>query len=517
MENIMSSILLVLVGLIVGIIVMFIFNFIRKNTATNKADKILEKARIEGEKIKKDYIAEAKNEANELKIKTDEEIKEKKSEIKESENRLNTREENIERRDQNLQKRENLLDEKEKNILDKQKDIQEQEANVEKIKEEQLKLLESISGYSKEKAKEEVMKKVEESMTLEIAAYIKEKEAEAKLEVDKKSVNMLVESMQKYASDVVEEQTVTVVNLPNDDMKGRIIGREGRNIRTIESVTGVDLIIDDTPEAIVLSSFDPLRREIARITIESLIKDGRIHPARIEELYDKTCKDMKKKIIEYGQNALFELGITKMDPELIELIGRLQFRTSYGQNALKHSMEVAQLAGIMAGEIGENPMLAKRAGLLHDIGKSIDHEIEGSHVEIGANLAKKYKENEVVVNAIESHHGDTEAKNIISELIAIADTLSASRPGARNDSLENYVQRLHDLENIANDQKGVDTAFAMQAGRELRVIVKPEEINDLESHKVARDIKNRIEEELQYPGTIKVTVIRETRAIEEAK
>ena len=487
MGNIMSSILLVLVGLIVGIIVMFIFNLIRKNTATNKADKILEKARIEGEKIKKDYIAEAKNEANELKIKTDEEIKEKKSEIKESENRLNTREENIERRDQNLQKRENSLDEKEKKLLDKQKDIQEQEANVEKIREEQLKLLESISGYSKEKAKEEVMKKVEDSMTLEIAAYIKEKEAEAKLEVDKKSVNMLVESMQMYASDVVEEQTVTVVNLPNDDMKGRIIGREGINIRTIESVTGVDLIIDDTPEAIVLSSFDPLRREIARITIETLIKDGRIHPARIEELYDKTCKDMKKKIIEYGQNAL------------------------------KHSMEVAQLAGIMAGEIGENPMLAKRAGLLHDIGKSIDHEIEGSHVEIGANLAKKYKENEVVINAIESHHGDTEAKNIISELIAIADTLSASRPGARNDSLENYVQRLHDLENIANDQKGVDTAFAMQAGRELRVIVKPEEINDLESHKVARDIKNRIEEELQYPGTIKVTVIRETRAIEEAK
>jgi len=517
MENVMSSMLLVLVGLIVGIIAMFIFNLIRKNSATDKADKILENARIEGEKIKKDYIAEAKNEANELRIKNDEEIKEKKAEIKESENRLNTREENIERRDQNLQKRENLLDEKEKNILDKQKDIQEQEANVEKLKEEQLKLLESISGYSKEKARELVMKKVEDSMTLEIAAYIKEKEAEAKLEVDKKSKNMLVESMQKYASDVVEEQTVTVVNLPSDDMKGRIIGREGRNIRTIESVTGVDLIIDDTPEAIVLSSFDPLRREIARITIETLIKDGRIHPARIEEIYDKTCKDMKEKIIEYGQNALFELGITKVEPELIELIGKLQFRTSYGQNALRHSIEVAQLSGIMAGELGENEMLAKRAGLLHDIGKAIDHEIEGSHVEIGANIAKKYKENEVVINAIESHHGDSESKYLISELVAIADTLSATRPGARNDSLENYVQRLHDLENIANDQKGVDTAFAMQAGRELRVIVKPEEINDLESHKVARDIKNRIEEELQYPGTIKVTVIRETRAIEEAK
>ena len=517
MINIISSILLVLVGLIVGIIVMFIVNLIRKNSATDKVDKILENARIDGERIKKDYILEAKEEANELKIKNDEEIKEKKLEIKELENRLITREENIDRRDSNLQKRENLLDEKEKNILDKQKDIQEQEANVEKIKEEQLRLLEEISGYNKEKARELVMKKVEDSMTLEIASYIKEKEAEAKLEVDKKSKNMLVESMQKYASDVVEEQTITVVDLPNDEMKGRIIGREGRNIRTIEAVTGVDLIIDDTPEAIVLSSFDPLRREIARITIETLIKDGRIHPARIEEIYDKTCKEMKEKIIEYGQNALFELGLTKVEPELIELIGKLQFRTSYGQNALKHSIEVGQLAGIMAGELGENQILAKRAGLLHDIGKSIDHEIEGSHVEIGSNIAKKYKENEIVINAIESHHGDSEAKSIISELVAIADTLSATRPGARNDSLENYVQRLHDLENIANDQKGVDTAFAMQAGRELRVIVKPEEINDLESHKVARDIKNRIEEELQYPGTIKVTVIRETRAIEEAK
>ena len=517
MPNVISSILLVLLGLIVGIIGMFIFNLIRKNSATDKADKILENARMEGERIKKDYISEAKEETNSLKIQADNEIKEKKAELKESENRLLTREENIDRRDENLQKRENSLDEKEKNLLNKQKDIQEQEANVEKIKEEQLEMLEKISGYSKDKARELVMKNVEESMSKEISAYIKEKEAEAKLEVDKKSKNMLVESMQKYASDVVEEQTVTVVDLPSDDMKGRIIGREGRNIRTIESVTGVDLIIDDTPEAIVLSSFDPLRREIARITIETLIKDGRIHPARIEEIYDKTCKEMKEKIIEYGQNALFELGITKVDPELIELIGKLQFRTSYGQNALKHSIEVANLAGIMAGELGENEMLAKRAGLLHDIGKAIDHEIEGSHVEIGVSIAKKYKENDVVVNAIESHHGDTDATSVIAELVAIADTLSATRPGARNDSLENYIQRLTDLENIANEQTGVDTAFAMQAGRELRVIVKPEEVDDALSHKVARDIKNRIEEELQYPGTIKVTVIRETRAIEEAK
>lgn len=517
MDNILISILLVVVGLIVGIIVMFIINLIRRSNATSKAEQILIDAHKEGEKIKKDYISDAKKQSDEIKSKVEEELKEKKSEIKESENRLITREENIDRRDQNLQKRENLLDEKERSILDKQKDIQEQEANVEKIKKEQLEMLEKISGYSKDKAKEMIMKKIEESMTLEIASYIKEKEAEAKLEVDKKSKNMLVECMQKYASDVVEEQTVTVLDLPNDDMKGRIIGREGRNIRTIEAVTGVDLIIDDTPEAIVLSSFDPLRREIARITIETLIKDGRIHPARIEELYDKTCKDMKEKITEYGQNALFELGITKMEPELIELIGKLHFRTSYGQNALKHSLEVAQLTGIMAGELGENENIAKRAGLLHDIGKSIDHEIEGSHVEIGANIARKYKESDIVINAIESHHGDTESTSIISELVAIADALSASRPGARNDSLENYVQRLRDLENIANTQVGVESSFAMQAGRELRVIVKPEEISDVESHKIARDIKNKIEEQLQYPGTIKVTVIRETRVIEEAK
>ena len=361
------------------------------------------------------------------------------------------------------------------------------------------------------------MKKVEDMMSLEGAAYIKDAEAEAKLEVDKRAKSLLVSSMQKYASDVANDQTVTVVTLPNDEMKGRIIGREGRNIRTIEAVTGVDLIIDDTPEAIVLSSFDPFRREIARVTIESLIKDGRIHPTRIEELYEKNSMDMKSKLIEYGNEALFELGITKMDPELVELIGKLHFRTSYGQNALQHSIEVAQLSGILAAELGENIVAAKRAGLLHDIGKAIDHEVEGSHVELGSNLAKKYKENEIVINAIESHHGDRDATSVISILVAIADTLSASRPGARNDSLENYIKRLQDLENIANEMPGVDKTYAMQAGRELRVIVKPEEVDDLESHKIARDIKTKIENEMQYPGTIKVTVIRETRATEEAK
>lgn len=517
MNNISLSILLVLIGLFVGIIIMFVINYFKGNLASKKAELVIEKAKKEADKIKRDYLLEAKEEAHKLKVETEKQIKEKKNEVKEAEERLLVREGNMDRRDQTLQNREQMLEEKENSIINKQKDIQEEQNKVEEIKKEQIELLESIAGYSKNHARELVLKKVEEMMNLEIAAYIKDREAEAKLEADKKAKSMLVGSMQRYAGDVANEQTITVVDLPNDEMKGRIIGREGRNIRTIEAVTGVDLIIDDTPEAIVLSSFDPLRREIARITIEGLIKDGRIHPSRIEELYDKTTKEMNSKILEQGQAALFELGITKMDPELVTLVGKLYFRTSYGQNALKHSIEVAELSGLLAGEIGENVNLAKRAGLLHDIGKSIDHEVEGSHVELGADLARKYKENEIVINAIESHHGDTEATSFIAEIVAIADTLSASRPGARNDSLENYIKRLQDLENIATDMDGVEKTFAVQAGRELRVIVKPEEIDDITSHKVARDIKNKIEEEMQYPGTIKVTVIRETRVTEEAK
>ena len=517
MGNVLVPVLLLIVGLFVGAIIAFVIMTLKKKNEEHKASSIIEKAKKEAEKAKRDALLEAKEETYKLKLETDKEIKEKKSELKENEERLLQRENSIDRRDGLLQNREQMLDEKENGIIQKQKDIQKLEEKAENVIKEQIEKLEKISGFSKKQAKEEIMKQVEISMSAEISAYIKEKEAEAKLEVDKKAKNLLVESMQKYASDVTNEQTVSVVSLPNDDMKGRIIGREGRNIRTIEAVTGVDLIIDDTPEAIVLSSFDPLRREIAKQTIEALIKDGRIHPSRIEELYDKTCKELNVKIREYGEEAMFELGITKLDPELVTILGKLNFRTSYGQNALQHSKEVAHLAGIMAAEIGENVALAKRAGLLHDIGKAIDFEVEGSHVEIGADLARKYGEDSVVINAIESHHGDKNPNSIISVLVAVADALSAARPGARNDSLENYVKRLEQLESIAMDFDGVEKAYAMQAGRELRVVVEPEKIDDVGSYKTARDIKDRIEKEMQYPGTVKVTVIRETRATEEAK
>ena len=450
-------------------------------------------------------------------MEADKEVKERKREAVEAEDRLLQRENNIDRRDLALQNREAALEERENNLLEKQEKIQEAKEEMEELKRKELEELEKISKYTKEQARDAVMKIVEEKMSKEIAAYIKEREAEAKLEVDEKSKEILVSAMQKYSADITSEQTVTVITLPNDEMKGRLIGREGRNIRTIESVTGVDLIIDDTPEAIVISSFDPLRREIARLTLETLIKDGRIHPARIEELYAKTCSDVRTAIKEYGKNALYELGLSKMDPELVEIVGKLHFRSSYGQNALKHSMEVANLAGLLASELGENVALAKRAGLLHDIGKAIDFEMEGSHVKIGADLAKKYGEDKVVINSIESHHGDTNPTSIISSIVAIADAVSASRPGARNDSSENYVQRLEQLEEIGNQINGVDKAFAVQAGRELRVMVKPEEIDDLTAHQIAREIKEKIESELKYPGTIKVTVIRETRAQEEAK
>ena len=517
MNSYVFSILLVMLGLLMGLFIAFVINSIRVSVASKKVASLMASAKKEIEKMKRDVALEQKEEAHRLKMDLDKEIKEKKAEIKEQEERILQRESSMDKRDELYQKREQTLDQREENLNEKLNDIQQEKSKVEEIKKEQLDLLEKISGFSKEKAKDLVMKQVKENMSKEISEYIREQENEAKLAADKTAREIIVTSMQKYAADIASDQTVTVVELPNEEMKGRIIGREGRNIRTIEAITGVDLIIDDTPEAVVLSSFDPLRREIARVTLETLIKDGRIHPTRIEELYDKVCKDMKQKIIEYGNDATFELGLTKFDPELIEIIGKLHFRTSYGQNALQHSIEVANLAGLLAAEVGENVSLAKRAGLLHDIGKAIDFEAEGSHVEIGEKIAKKYDEDEVVINAIASHHGDTPATSIISSLVAIADTISASRPGARNDSLENYVKRLQQLEEIANSFDGVEKSFAMQAGRDLRVIVKPEDMDELTSIKVARDIKDRIENEMQYPGTIRITVIRETRAIEEAR
>ena len=517
MSDTVFSILLFVLGLVVGVIALIIINKIKNKAKEKNAESIIDKAKKEADKIKRDSLFETKEEIHKLKLDADKEVKERKSEAKEAEERVIQREKNLDKRDESLQAREKGLDEREKNLLKKQDEIQETKDKMEEIKREQLEELERISGFTKEQAKAEVMKKVEEKMSKEIASYIKERENEAKLDVDAKAKNLLVGCMQKYAADVTNEQTISVISLPNDDMKGRIIGREGRNVRTIESVTGVDLIIDDTPEAIVISSFDPLRREIARLTLEGLIKDGRIHPARIEELYDKMCNEVNQKIKEYGKEAVYELGLSRMDPELIETIGKLNFRTSYGQNVLKHSKEVAYISGLLAGELGENVNLAKRAGLLHDIGKAIDFEMEGSHVDIGVDLAKKYNEGKVVINAIESHHGDVPATSVIASIVNIADTISASRPGARNDSSENYFQRLEKIEEIGNNVKGVDKAYAIQAGRELRVIVKPEEVDDLMSYQIARNIKDQIEADVQYTGTIKVTVIRETRATEEAK
>jgi len=511
------SILLVALGLLVGFVVAFVINNLRVTKASKKAEGLINGAKKEIEKLKRDAAIEQKEEAHKMKMDLDKEIREKKEELKEAESRLLQREASIDKRDELYQKREATLDEREEKLSEKQEEIQIEKSKVDEIRKEQLDLLQKISGFSKEKAREMVMSQVRENMSGEIAEYIKEAEDEAKLTADRTARELIVSSMQKYAADIAGDQTVTVVDLPTEEMKGRIIGREGRNIRTIEAITGVDLIIDDTPEAVVLSSFDPLRREIARITLESLIKDGRIHPTRIEELYDKVCKDMKQKIMDYGQEATFELGLTKFDPALIETIGKLHFRTSYGQNALQHSIEVAQLSGLLAGELGENVALAKRAGLLHDIGKAIDHEIEGSHVDIGVELAKKYNEDPIVVNAIASHHGDVNATSIISSIVAIADALSASRPGARNDSLENYIKRLSQLEEVGNNIEGVDKTFAVQAGRELRVVVKPEEIDDLGAHRIAREVKEKIEATMKYPGTIKITVVRETRAQEEAK
>lgn len=517
MEHILPSILTLLLGIAAGVGITFIIGYLRGNTLAKKANKMIEDAKKEAEKQKRDRILELKEEGYKLKQETEKEVKEKKEELKATEERLLQRENNLDKRDEMLQKREFSLEEKENHLLENQRALQAKSEKMDEMLKDEMERLEKIAHFSKEKAHDLIMQRTEEEMASEIASYMKEKEHEAKLNAAEQAKNLIVESMQRYSEDVATEQTVSTIDLPNDEMKGRLIGREGRNIRTIEAVTGVDLIIDDTPEAIVISSFDPLRREIAKITIETLIKDGRIHPSRIEEVYDKVCKDMNNKITELGNEACYELGITKVDPELVYLIGKLHFRTSYGQNALKHSKEVGELCGLMASELNLNVMLAKRAGLLHDIGKSIDYEMEGSHVSIGVDIAKKYHEDEVVINAIASHHGDCEATSMISVLVAIADTLSAARPGARNDSLDNYIKRLEQLEEIGNSFEGVEKTYAMQAGREVRVMVKPEEVDDVKSYKIAREMKERVEAEMQYPGTVKIIVIRESRAQEEAK
>ena len=517
MELNLLSIIFLILGLFVGAVIVIVTYMIRKkNLATKAADMISDAVR-KAEEAKKNSLAEIKAESLRVREETDKEIKERKQELKELEDRLDKRETNLDKREELLQVRSNNLDKKDDDILDKQKKLQDKEEKIDEILKKQMEKLEEISKLKRDKAHDLIMKKVEEDMSLEIADYIKEEEQKAKLNAHEVAKGIIVSAMQRYSADVTNEQTVSTIALPSDDMKGRLIGREGRNIKTIEAVTGVDLIIDDTPEAIVISSFDPLRREIAKITIETLIKDGRIHPTRIEEVYTKICNDINTKITDLGNSAIYDLSLGKVDAELINIIGRLNYRTSYGQNALQHSMEVAYLCGLMAAELGENVILARRAGLLHDIGKAIDYEVEGSHVELGVMLAKKYHEDEVVINAIASHHGDTEPKSIIAILVQIADTLSAARPGARNDSIENYVKRLEQLEAIGNSFEGVEKTYAMQAGREVRVMVKPEEIDDAKAKIIARNMKEKIEAEMQYPGTVKITVIRETRASEEAK
>ena len=478
--------------------------------AEEAARRIVEEAKKQAEALKKESLLEAKEEIHRLRSEFERETRERRNEIQRIERRLQQKEES-------LDKRAEVLEQKEENLNNMQKEIQSMREEVEDLYKREISELERIAQLSQDQAREILLSNVEKELTHEIAVKIREYENRLKEEVDKKARDIMSLAIQKFAADHVAESTVSVVELPNDEMKGRIIGREGRNIRTLETLTGIDLIIDDTPEAVILSGFDPIRREIARIALEKLILDGRIHPARIEEMVEKARKEIENQIREAGEQAIFEAGVHGIHPELVRLLGKLKYRTSYGQNVLKHSIEVAHLAGIMAAELGADQKLAKRAGLLHDIGKAVDHEMEGSHTQIGAELAKRYRESTDVVHAIMAHHGDIEPNTVEAILVQAADAISAARPGARRETLEAYIKRLEKLEEIANSFAGVEKSFAIQAGREIRIIVKPDKVSDDQALLMAREIVKRIEKELEYPGQIKVNVIRETRAIEYAK
>ena len=505
------------VGLIVGALVIILVPYFKNKRDENKAGKIIREAEIKAEHIIKNAQLDGKQIIEDLKTEAEKEIKERKSELAAQENKLFQREQSIDRRDAALISKENSLDEKNEVLNRRLKDVEKKEATLQEKIDSIISELEKVAQMSTQEAKDELFKRVESKVSREIAVYIKNKEEEAKEIASDKARDLLAQAMSKYAQETTIEKTVSVVALPNDEMKGRIIGREGRNIRTLETLLGVDLIIDDTPEVITISSFNPIRREIARMSLEMLIKDGRIQPGRIEEIVEKCKQEIEESIHKTGQDVAFKLGLPRINKELLDYVGRLKYRTSYGQNALEHSIEVAYLAGMMAAELGLDQNMAKRAGLLHDIGKAVDFEIDGSHVEIGSRLAKKYGEGDVVINSIESHHGDVPAKYVIAHLVQAADTLSAARPGARSEMLENYIQRIEKLEEICKSYDGVYQSYAMQSGRELRVMVIPDKIDDVGAFKLAREIKERIENEMTYPGQIKVSVIREYRAVETAK